>query len=76
MDKTDRMRACSRHACLHHVQRNPINDTTPRERFGIDEKRNFMVSRIIKDTTAAGLIIFHDDTVGRRARKHLPRWAR
>ncbi|MDX5934118.1 hypothetical protein [Acidithiobacillus thiooxidans] len=53
-----------------------MTNTTLRERFGIEEKNSSMVSRVIKDTIAAGLIVCHDDTVGSRARKYLPRWAR
>ncbi|MFZ1574862.1 MAG: ATP-binding protein [Chromatiaceae bacterium] len=76
MDKADRVRACYLHACLRYVQRDYMTNTTLRERFGIDEKNSSMASRIIKDTIAAGLICCHDDTVGSRARKYLPRWAR
>jgi len=75
MDKTDRIRACYLHACLRYVQRDYMTNTTLRERFGIDEKNSSMVSRIIKDTIEAGLIRCHDETVGSRARKYLPKWA-
>ncbi|MBU2832429.1 transcriptional regulator [Acidithiobacillus ferriphilus] len=76
MDKTDRVRACYLHACLRYVQRDYMTNTTLRKRFGIDEKNSSMVSRVIKDTIAAGFICCHDETVGSRARKYLPRWAR
>jgi predicted HTH transcriptional regulator len=75
MDKADRIRACYLHACLRYVQRDDMTNTTLRERFGIDEKNSSMVSRIIKDAIKAGLIRCHDETVGSRARKYLPRWA-
>ncbi len=75
MDKTDRIRAAYLHACLRYVQRDYMTNTTLRERFGIDEKNSSMVSRIIKDAVEAGLIRCHDETVGSRARKYLPRWA-
>ncbi|TVO55318.1 ATP-binding protein [Denitromonas halophila] len=75
MDKGDRIRACYLHACLRYVQRDYMTNTTLRERFGIDEKNSSMVSRIIKDAIEAGLIRCHDETVGSRARKYLPRWA-
>lgn len=76
MDKTDRVRACYLHACLRYVQRDYMTNTTLRERFGIEERNSSMVSRIIRDTIEAGLICVYDDTVGSRARKYLPRWAR
>lgn len=70
-----RIRACYLHACLRYVQRDYMTNTTLRERFGIDEKNSSMVSRIIKDAIEAGLIRCHDETVGSRARKYLPKWA-
>jgi predicted HTH transcriptional regulator len=76
MDKADRIRACYLHACLRYVQRDGMTNTTLRKRFGIEEKNSAMVSRVIKDTIAAGLIVCHDETVGNRARKYLPWWAR
>lgn len=75
MDKTDRIRAAYLHACLRYVQRDYMTNTSLRERFGIDEKNSSMASRIIKDAVEAGLIRCHDETVGSRARKYLPRWA-
>ncbi|AVD70981.1 ATP-binding protein [Desulfobulbus oralis] len=75
MDKTDRIRAAYLHACLRYVQRDYMTNTSLRERFGIDEKNSSMASRIIRDTVEAGLIRCHDETVGSRARKYLPRWA-
>lgn len=75
MDKADRIRACYLHACLRYVQRDYMTNTTLRERFGIEEKNSSMVSRIIKDAIESGLIRCHDETVGSRARKYLPRWA-
>ena len=75
MDKADRIRAAYLHACLRYVQRDYMTNTSLRERFGIDEKNSSMVSRIIKDAVEAGLIRCHDETVGSRARKYLPRWA-
>lgn len=75
MDKADHVRACYLHACLRYVQRDYMTNTSLRKRFGIDEKNSSMVSRIIKDTVEAGLIRCHDETVGSRAKKYLPRWA-
>lgn len=75
MDKAERIRAAYLHACLRYVQRDYMTNTSLRERFGIDEKNSSMVSRIIKDAVEAGLIRCHDETVGSRARKYLPRWA-
>jgi predicted HTH transcriptional regulator len=75
MDKDDRIRACYLHACLKYVQRSFMTNTTLRERFGIEDKNSATASRIIKDTTQAGLIRCHDDSVGSKAKKYLPWWA-
>lgn len=75
MDKADRIRAAYLPACLRYVQRDYMTNTSLRERFGIDGKNSSMASRIIRDTVEAGLIRCHDETVGSRARKYLPRWA-
>ena len=75
MDKEDRIRACYLHACLRHVQRDFMTNTTLRERFGIDPKNSSIASRIIKDTLKANLIRFYDETAGNRARKYMPWWA-
>jgi len=75
MDKGDRMRACYLHACLRYVQRAAMNNTSLRERFGIDPKNSATVSRIIKDTLAAKMIRCRDETVGSKARTYLPWWA-
>lgn len=76
MDKTDRIRACYLHACLRHVQRDNMTNTTLRERFGFDEKNSPVVSRIIRDTLYAGLIVPYDEGVGRKFMRYLPWWAR
>jgi len=75
MAKEDRTRACYLHACLRYVQRDFMTNTTLRERFGIEDKNSATASRIIKETSTAGLIRCYDETVGSRAKKYLPWWA-
>jgi ATP-dependent DNA helicase RecG len=76
MDKEDRINACYLHACLRYVQRDFMTNTTLRERFGITENNSAMASRIIKDTLTAQRIRLFDDTVGSKAKKYLPWWAK
>lgn len=76
MDKEDRIRACYMHACLRYVQRDYMTNTTLRTRFGIEEKNRSMVSKIIGDTLEAEKIFIYDETVGSKARKYIPWWAR
>lgn len=70
-----KIRACCLHARLKYVQRSFMTNTTLRKRFGIEDKNSATASRIIKDTTLAGFIRCHDDSVGSKAKKYLPWWA-
>ena len=63
------------HACLRHVQRDPMTNASLRERFGIEAENSAMVSRIIKETLGAELIKPYDPEQGRRHAKYLPFWA-
>jgi len=76
MDKEDRVRACYLHACLRYVEHDFMSNTSLRERFGIEEKNRSMVSKIINDTLGAEKIVIYDESVGSRARKYIPWWAR
>lgn len=75
MDRDDRIRACYLHACLKHVQRDYMTNTSLRERFGIDDKNSAVASRIIKDTLEAGYIRAYDEDAGRKFMRYVPRWA-
>lgn len=60
---------------LTYVQRSFMTNTTLRERLGIEDRNSATASRIIKETTLAGFIRCHDDSVGSKAKKYLPWWA-
>ncbi|MCD6047077.1 MAG: ATPase, 4 family [Gammaproteobacteria bacterium] len=75
MDKDDRIRACYLHACLKHVTRENMTNTSLRERFGIEAKNSAIASRIIKETIAAGLIRLYDPETSRKFAKYVPFWA-
>lgn len=76
MDKQDKVRACYQHASLRYIQREYMTNTSLRERFGIDAKNISMVSKIIKDTLDEEQIFIYDESVGTRARKYIPWWAK
>ncbi len=76
MDRQDKVRACYQHACLKYIQREYMTNTSLRERFGIDTKNISMVSKIIKDTLEEKQIYIYDESVGTRARKYIPWWAK
>lgn len=75
MSKADRIRACYLHACLRRVTRQPMTNSSVRERFGIDEKNASTASKLLNDAVASKLIVVEDGTVGTRARTYLPYWA-
>lgn len=75
MNSADRIRACYLHACLRYVVRQPMTNSSVRERFGIVEKNASAASRLLNETVSAGLIVVEDLSVGTRARSYLPYWA-
>ena len=75
MDKEDRIRACYLHCCLRHVNREHMNNSSLRERFGIEQKNQAQVSRVIKDTINAGFIRAWDPEAGTKAMRYVPCWA-
>lgn len=76
MDRPERSRACYLHACLKRVNRDFMTNASLRERFGIDAANRAMVSRIIRDTLAEGLIKPADpESDSRRHARYLPFWA-
>lgn len=74
MDKASRVHACYLHACLRHVMRDPMTNTTLRERFGIEAKNSAMASRIIRDALDAGVIKPYGDLRGKHG-SYVPYWA-
>jgi len=52
-----------------------MNNTSMRQRLGIDEKNSAIVSRIIKATVDAKLIRLFDESANRKAYKYIPWWA-
>ncbi|MBD2857872.1 putative DNA binding domain-containing protein [Spongiibacter sp. KMU-158] len=75
MDKEDRIRACYLHCCLRYVNREPTNNSSLRERFGIEQRNQAQVSRVIRDTIAAGRIRPYDPDAGTKAMRYIPAWA-
>ncbi len=74
MEKADRIRACYLHACLRYVTREPMTNTSLRERFGIGEKNAALASRLLTEAVEAGVILVRDPEAGTRNRTYLPFW--
>jgi len=75
MNKEERIRACYLHCCLKYVNREPMNNTSLRERLGVEEKNSAMISRIIKQAADAGVIRPYDPDAGTKAMRYVPFWA-
>jgi predicted HTH transcriptional regulator len=75
MGRVERVHACYLHACLRFVMREPMTNTTVRQRFGIDAKNAATASRIIKDALDAGLVKPYDEDQSKRHSRYLPFWA-
>ncbi|WP_415396276.1 ATP-binding protein [Sulfurimonas sp. CS5] len=76
MDKSDKTRACYQHASLRYIQRDYMTNTSLRERFAIEKKNISMVSKIINETLKEEKIYIYDESVGTKARKYIPWWAK
>lgn len=74
MDKNDKAHACYLHACLRYVMRDPMSNSSLRERFGIEQQNSADASRIIADAVKSGLIKQYGDVRGKHG-KYVPYWA-
>lgn len=75
MDKADRVRACYLHACLCHVTRRAMTNTTLRKRFGVEEQKRALVSRLIREAVEAGDIVPAEPDAAPKLMRYLPFWA-
>ena len=75
LDKEERIRACYLHASLKYISHEVMNNSTLRERFGIEVKNSAMISRVIKQAIEAGVIKMYDPTAGTRSARYVPHWS-
>jgi len=75
MDVEEKIRACYLHCCLRYENREPMNNASIRERFGIEEGNSAIASRIIKQTVEANLIRLFDPKANRKAYRYVPFWS-
>lgn len=75
LDKEERIRACYLHASLKYISHEVMNNSTLRDRFGIDVKNSAMISRVIKQAIEAGVIKMYDPTAGTRSARYVPHWS-
>lgn len=76
MDRSDRIRACYQHCSLRYVMNERMSNQTLRERFKLPEDKSETVSRIIRETTEAGLVkLDNPEIASRRYARYIPFWA-
>ena len=76
MDRDDRVRACYQHACLKHVTRETMTNSTLRQRFGIEDKNSATASRLIKEAVEARAIYPYDEGAAPKQMRYVPWWAK
>ena len=79
MARPERVRACYLHACLKHVNREALTNTSLRGRFDINAATPASVasiaSRYIREAVEDGYIKPFDEQAGRRRMSYVPFWA-
>ncbi|QDS90934.1 Divergent AAA domain protein [Rosistilla ulvae] len=75
MDRTERVRACFLHAALRYVERDPMTNSSLRNRFGIEKKNSATASRIIKEALEDGKIKPYNPEQSKKYAKYVPFWA-
>ncbi len=75
MQMEDKLWACYMHACIRFVENKQMNNSSLRERFGLDNSYKSSVSRIIKIAVDRGMIKQADPTTAPRHMRYIPTWA-
>jgi predicted HTH transcriptional regulator len=76
MDKAERIRACYQHACLKWLSSDRMSNESLRQRLKLDKADTPVASKIIRDTTRAGLIRpAETGSNSSRHRRYVPFWA-
>ncbi len=75
ISREDKLRACYLHSVIKYVQREQLTNASLRERFGLDKSASASISRLIKESIAAGLIKPLDPDTAPKHMKYIPIWA-
>ena len=71
----DKLWACYLHACARYVEEKQMNNTSLRDRFGLDESYKSQMSRLIKLAVENKLIKPFDPATAPRYMRYIPYWA-
>jgi len=75
ISKQDRLRGCYLHSCLKYTEKEPMTNSSLRERFGLKKEKSYQISRLISEALDDGLIKPFGPGKRRRDAKYLPWWA-
>ena len=70
-----KLRACYFHACISYITQEPMNNSSLRKRFGLDEKNSSSISRLLKEAVEKGFIRVADPDTAPRYTRYIPYWA-
>jgi predicted HTH transcriptional regulator len=76
MDRDDRVRACYQHCALKHVLAEHMTNQSLRERFGLAESKQSLISQVIAAAMASGVIKLDEKSRdSKRYARYVPFWA-
>lgn len=75
MSKSDKIRSCYVHCVLRYITNKRMDNKSLRERFCLDTKQSYTVTRVIKWAVEANLIIDASGTDSRKFKNYIPYWA-
>lgn len=71
----EKLHACYFHACLTYVFHEPMNNSSLRTRFGLEEKNASSISRLLKEAVEKKYIRSVDPDTAPRYQRYVPFWA-
>lgn len=74
MELDEKIHACYLHACLKYVSKEQLTNASLRARFGLDDKDNSKISRLIRDSVSAQKIKPLIPNTAPRYMKYIPFW--
>lgn len=75
MELDEKIHACYLHACLRYVSKEQLTNASLRIRFGLGDKDNSKISRLIRDSVKAQKIKPLNPETAPRYMKYIPFWA-
>lgn len=75
ISKQDRLRGCYLHSCLKYIEKEPMTNSSLRERFGLEKEKSSQISRLIAASLEEGKIKSFGQGKRRKDAKYLPWWA-